>query len=499
MGAKQGGPSLYDAISGKYGIDDLQRERTYIPIDVMKELVTTESIYRELCRNSKHQVWGKGSRRQLAERVIKSHAQRVFLVLVLLDQSLDTERLLNSGLTDDDLPLVKSGDAFRSERDGGKRFSLPPKWSSQTVDQFLDHQWRLLAPVFGTSGKHRTFHPRQPMPFQKVDESHKKGSSSFVYYVQIRPAHQHFSGTGPHSHEIVLKEFPSRNQQDFETERANLASIRRLGDNKHITQYLETYSQGDRSCILFPFAKGGDLEDFWKCQNFRPRDRHLALWCLEQMLGLAQGLQVLHVFVGDDANCRHGDLKPGNILHFTGGDDNNGILKIADFGISRIHTETTFQRLGKATVTKSTTPSYEAPEESFRQARSRKYDIWSMGCIFLEFALWLAESWDAVQAFDSARTPRRARQGEPRPWARFYKGMGAAAKVHPEVFRILARLRCSPRSAPGTALGDLLDMVENHLLKVDVEARFGAQDLSRRLGEIVSEARADAEYLFTSG
>ncbi|KAK1570124.1 kinase domain-containing protein [Colletotrichum navitas] len=499
MGAKPGALSLYKAISEKYGDDSLQGQRQYVPIDVLEDLVTTEGVYRELCRNPKHQVWGKGgSRRNLAEKVVGSDARRLFVVLVLLDQTLDTDKLLNSGLTDKNLPLVKDEHGFRSDPDSGKRFSLPPKWSSQTVDQFLENQWRVLAPIFGSSGEHRTFHPRRPMPFQKIEESHKKGSNSFVYYAQIHRAHQRFSSTGSHGHEIVLKEFPHRNQKDFETERDNLASIRSLRDNKHITQYLETFSQADRSYIIFPFAKGGDLENFWDTQKSRPRDRRLALWCLEQMLGLARGLQVLHEFLGNDKNCRHGDLKPGNILHFfTDGGD--GTLKIADFGISRIHTEATFERLGKATTTRSTTPSYEAPEESLPQARSRKYDIWSMGCIFLEFTLWFADSWDAVKSFDNARTPDRARPGETQLWARFYRGIGAAAEVHSEVSRTLAKLGRLPRSAPGTALGDLLDTVERHMLKVDVEARFSAKELSEHLGKIVSRASADARYLFGSG
>ncbi|EFQ25724.1 protein kinase domain-containing protein [Colletotrichum graminicola M1.001] len=499
MGAKPGTLSLYKAISAKYGDDNLQGKRQYVPIDVLKELVTTEGIYREFCRHPKHQAWGKGgSRRRLAERVVGSNARKLFVVLVLLDQCLDTDKLLNSGLTDRDLPLFKDGHGFRSEPDSGKRFSLPPKWSSQTVDQFLESQWRVLAPVFGSSGEHRTFHQRRPMPFQKMEESHKGGSNSVVFHAQIHPAHQRFSMTGSHSHEIVLKEFLPRNKKDFEIERNNLAAIRGLGDNKHITQYLETFSQEGRSYIIFPFAKGGDLENFWDTKKSRPRNRRLALWCLEQMFGLARGLQVLHEFLGDDKNCRHGDLKPGNILHFLT-DGGDGTLKIADFGISRIHTETTFQRLGKATTTRSTTPSYEAPEESLRQARSRKYDIWSMGCIFLEFTLWFADSWDAVESFNNARTSKRARQGENKPWARFYKGIGASAKVHPEVFQTLAKLRRLPRSATGTALGDLLDTVERHLLKVDVEARFSSKELSERLEKIVSRAVTDAKYLFGSG
>ncbi len=54
------------------------------------------------------------------------------------------------------------------------------------------------------------------------------------------------------------------------------------------------------------------------------------MWSLEQMLGLSRGLEDLH-----DLNCRHGDLKPDNILHFI--KDGRDILVIADLGVSKFH------------------------------------------------------------------------------------------------------------------------------------------------------------------
>ncbi|KZL81213.1 serine threonine protein kinase [Colletotrichum incanum] len=477
MATRLDSSKLYEDICVSYGIDKLHGHR-----EKPKGWVF-ETFFAE------------GARRNITKRVLFSNSRKVFLVLVLLDLSWDIEKLLDAGLTDSDLPLVKDGHIFMSEFDNGRKFTLPEEWSSQMVDQFLDKQWRVLAPVFTASGEHRTFDSQYPLPFEKIRENHKFGGRSIVYHAQIRSSHRENPRTEPYSCEVILKEFMNRSKGDFEAERENLVSIRRLGNNKHITQYLETFSQGDRSYIIFPVAEGGDLEDFWETHSSQARNLRLALWCLEQMRGLAEGLQVLHNFLNNDANCRHGDLKPGNILHFLA-DGGDGTLKIADFGISRIHNEATFQRLDKPTTTRSTTPSYEAPEASSNKARSRKYDIWSMGCIFLEFTVWLVHGWEAVRQFSSARTSKTPRLGEDTSWAHFYQGTGATAVVHPEVFRTLARLKCVPQSARGTALGDLLDTVENHLLIVDFNARFNARDLSQRLGDIVSKARSDATYLF---
>lgn len=71
-------------------------------------------------------------------------------------------------------------------------------------------------------------------------------------------------------------------------------------------------------------------------------------------------------------NITHRDLKPGNILM-----NNDGLIKIADFGISKILTENNWTSAG--------TICYRAPELLFgKKNYSNKMDIWSIGCIFKE-------------------------------------------------------------------------------------------------------------------
>ena len=91
--------------------------------------------------------------------------------------------------------------------------------------------------------------------------------------------------------------------------------------------------------------------------------------------------------------CRHGDLKPGNILCVT--ECGEKVLKIADFGVSRGHHGQTISRK-LATTSVSPTSSYQGLEveferldKTYQRPRSCKYDIWSLGCVFLEFSIWL--------------------------------------------------------------------------------------------------------------
>lgn len=259
--------------------------------------------------------------------------------------------------------------------------------------------------------------------------------------------------------------------------------------NKHIIQDLETFSQGNKTYIMFPWAEGGDLDNFWKEKDTKARSPQLALWCLQQMLGLAEALEFLHNQIGQQANFRHGDLKPGNILHFlTGGP--YGILKIADFGISRIHNVATLQRGGMATTTRATTPSYQAPEAIYTdRPRSRKFDIWSLGCIFLEFTIWFVRDWEAVEKFSSARKPTAAEQDK----AHFYQMKDAKAEhgteVHPAVVDNIASLRSVAQSGKDTAFVEVLGIIESKLLKIEVEDRVDAKTLCELLAGVLKRAQ----------
>jgi serine/threonine protein kinase len=298
---------------------------------------------------------------------------------------------------------------------------------------------------------------------------------------------------------IALKEF--KDESAFAQEQGNLKRIRGLERYKHITQSLATFEQGvstkARYYIIFPFAEGGDLTNFWRSKDIRSRTPALALWSLQQMLGIAEALQGLHKDMDTGSNCRHGDLKPGNILHFVTDGQPEGMLKICDFGISRIHNSETIDRKGKPTETRATTPSYEAPEASpilkLQQERSRRYDVWSMGCIYLEFAIWLVEDWEAVQSFTTARASDEKRE------MLFYQINGKTAKVHPEVIEKMSNLKKFPQCMPGTALGELLDVIQRFLLVVDVQHRIDSTELCTRLRRIVQKAKCEPTYLVGEG
>ncbi len=368
-------------------------------------------------------------------------------------------------------------------------------------------------------GEHLDLDHHHPLPFVKPDgednEVSTRGQSSFVYKFAVHPAHQQgFKVSVPCGRSgsalmltadvkeaagnlnIALKEFRPSSKAIFEQERDILRQIRGLS-TKHVIHSYATFSQGETHYIILPWAEGGDLDNFWESGKSKPRTPQLALWCLQQMLGLTEALHALHHLGGDggNSNCRHGDLKPGNILHYR--TDRENTLKIADFGISRIHSNATFQRR-TGTTTRATTPSYEAPEAALpalrHQARSRKYDVWSLSCIFLEFVVWVVGGWDDLQAFTAERTIGTSGSESP---AHFYQlNAVGKAQIHPAVKKKLEELRKNKRSKDGTALGDLLRLLEGSTLQVEVEDRLETGALCSRLRKIVEEAEGAPNYLF---
>ena len=78
-------------------------------------------------------------------------------------------------------------------------------------------------------------------------------------------------------------------------------------------------------------------------------------------------------------NIIHRDLKPDNIL-FTNG-INNRFVKIADFGLAKVHEKTKLNTKDRGDV------RYMAPEVIFSQKYDTKVDIFSLGIIIQEIFL----------------------------------------------------------------------------------------------------------------
>ncbi|KAH8892455.1 kinase-like protein [Thozetella sp. PMI_491] len=286
-------------------------------------------------------------------------------------------------------------------------------------------------------------------------------------------------------------------EQIFEQEAAALKKLRTVW-NRHTVNSVGTILRGEKRYILFPWANGGNLRDFWTSKDEWPLTQDLLLQVIRQLTGVSDALDQLH-----ENGWRHGDVKPENILRFT---DNTilGTLKLGDMGLAKAHVDRTEFR-SERTSTRVGTIRYEPPETITRsdQPRSRRYDIWSMGCIMLEFVIWILYGPNGLAAFNqdlfqngtfqSFYLTKSGRRGD------------RAAQVHPAVSFWMSRILDDPHWLQGTLIRDLVTLIRNHLLVISVEPEKGnssqphradAKALFEHLSRILGNSEDDSEYLF---
>lgn len=258
--------------------------------------------------------------------------------------------------------------------------------------------------------------------------------------------------------------------------------VTRQKNHASLIRFLSSWEKSDHYYILLPFAKGGTLRDFCASNGpmVIPRDHEFIRQSLVQLLQLIDGIRIIH-----KENLRHGDLKPENIFHFTDHPGQLGSFVIADLGISRQHQIETGLRHSK-TTTNSSTPVYQAPEVEIDALRDkplrRRYDVWSMGCIVLEYIIWLLWDNEAIKAFGDARGKFP-----------FYstakdEADNQIAVDHAKVAEVIGVLRDDPRCGEGTALRDLIDHVQRGMLVVDRDKRYDAEQLHDAVSQIVRKA-----------
>ena len=165
-------------------------------------------------------------------------------------------------------------------------------------------------------------------------------------------------------------------QQKFEAE----IRINQQLHHPNIVQCIDL-SQDDHNYYIFmEYCKGGTLFNF--IENNYVTSEEMAGYCITHIL---RGLQYLHKL-----GIAHRDLKPENILI-----DENGTLKISDFGLSR------FVGNNGLVTTPCGSLCYASPEcLSGYPYDGRMSDLWSCGVILyaslMKYLPWISSSDEAI-------------------------------------------------------------------------------------------------------
>jgi serine/threonine protein kinase len=206
-------------------------------------------------------------------------------------------------------------------------------------------------------------------------------------------------------------------------------------------------------------------------------------WLAQQLAGIAGALKVVHnpqgLLVPQTNTTRTGymhDIKPENILVFI----YRGkvcTLRLSDFSCAKV-VEIVATISGKRdsykTGSQPGTPTYRAPEIS-EKASSRPYDMWSLGCVFLELLVWFFEGYKALETF------RESREGPSRlngmiDEGFYHKTSTGDTQLRDPVIHKIEDLR----SKCGGDLRDVVDVIPS-LLKIAPKERMNAAQLAARL------------------
>ncbi|KAI9642068.1 hypothetical protein NHQ30_009939 [Ciborinia camelliae] len=507
--------------------------RDFVPRCRQDELLTVDAIANDIVANDKSDSPIEMCEAKRYAEKARNRAKRIYATLAFIDKSADVRQLLDRGISDRELPLKYDGINTELQTSAGRRVQGLEHWDEEDMEAFSDKQWCVTAPVF-KERKHFELDEREVLPFIPLEVSDgigepKQGAYSEVFAVHVHPSHHNFWDSDSSQAQkplVAVKKLFSSDILEFRKEVEVLTTLGKK-PHRHLIRLLATYRQNGAFHLMFPYAQY-NLRSYWESRPMPTFDKATVMWSLQQMAGIANALFRLHVFKvtilrdvngaekgaanilfqddgqmsvrdGEEKFGRHGDIKPENILWFKEGpeaDDSQGVLKLADFGLGRFHGRDSKSGIRPSGIRSS--PTYEPPECRLRHPVSRAYDIWSCGCVWLEFVTWLLNGSDDLDEFAGCRSKNNTAPPTNIEDDYFFTIHEYADRppkgdirlgVKQWVDQLHRHERCSE------LIHDLLDLTMNKLLLIDSSQRAQAGEFNRAMKDYYRKACADKDYM----
>jgi serine/threonine protein kinase len=473
----------------------------FMPNKDLESFVTEKNVEATLDELLGHDEYNK----DLTDYIVKK-APRTFLTCIYigaeyLKRQACIEILRKADFTDTNLPIRTA--MVKDAKDGDEPYEVCAtgsddplacfsKWGARLQAEYEEKQWIFLAPTFKECVFSYEFHQNEQMPFVYLPNPNPAGGFfGKVLKLGLHEDHQSLRSfhlkRKPNARyaEVAVKfmstesNVPNSDVDKFyDREKTTLELMRKLKDD-HLIRAIAAYKKGTSRCFIFPWAEGGNLDTFWR-NDRSGLDEYLVRWAINQMTGITGGIMKLHA-----KGTRHGDIKPFNILYFLDevDDHGRGTLKIADVGLAKVHTEYTKYR--DPTTTRMSTERYEPPEMmryiKREAAIPRVYDSWSLGCVFLEFTVWLL--YGQTKLNDFHRDLKDSNQ------EKFYELKGNSHPRHHVVNKLIKEMEES--FSDSVTFGRLIQLISEHLL-VPVHKRMETRILYEEMDDIRRNSQQDS-------
>ncbi|KAI6755658.1 hypothetical protein QX201_012296 [Fusarium graminearum] len=435
---------------------------------------------------------------------------KIFALLVLIEKIQDIARFIRDETCDDVLPIVISqGRNVYSSKEGNRHLLCFSGWKTHELEHFETRQWWVDTPYFDSTvnkpltvitldqGTHKPW--RRLRGDEQYDGS--EGAYGIVIPVEIHPT--------AHSFQQLLRGFAVKtlNKTTSNTKQSFLAEWRMLKQfnglcHPHLVTALSAITQGDKWSFIFPCASS-DF-DRYKETIDPPKGRHGAMWLLAQLEGLIGAIDTIHdprhLNLGPQGKYgRHGDIKCDNILCFKNSLTTDDVLVISDFGLSKLNSDKSRSNIPNATV--PPVPGYRPPECDIEGGTiSRAFDVWTIGCLFLELITWFLGGPSYVKEFEEKRTTEFINGSKNSIFFTFRElvpsdpGGAKAVLVKPEVTEWILQLRQHPNCSP--FLHEVLGIIERKMLVVlsTDKTRSSSGELCKEFERISRRCNSEREY-----
>ncbi|KAH6715694.1 hypothetical protein BKA61DRAFT_671985 [Leptodontidium sp. MPI-SDFR-AT-0119] len=462
--------------------------RYFVADNDLNQLITEESVYRHL--KEKDLILD-----QRPQHRIHESAPKLFAILVSEKLERHIFNFLDEGISDDDLPFVRlslthgggehSQYQLCSRRHPETVIKCTLDWNQIDIRRICQTQWSFLAPVFDftSNAECYDFDDNCVLPFIEDSESSNPstakrsegGSTNCVRKVIIHAAHLKISDRGiRNKSEFIVKQLPDTvNEKYMRSEVGKFKAV----SHEHMISVLAAYSWRGRCHLVFPYAES-NLREYWQ---MTPLPRHSSVtvsWIIRQCAGITNALKRIHEEGMLSLHGYHGNIKPENIFWFSHNSD-PGLLVLGHFGEGK----------GPKSMISSSIASIDHPGEwppqgSMKQLRnslrnSQAFDVWSLGCVFLEFSTWFIDGREGIlelllkevqDLYGDPKGPRYRTEEKIRVWV---KGL----------------IKIS-RSSP--VMNDFLDMIAGGMLVGEPQQRMSVVDVDEALQKIAMKASLGA-------